>query len=153
MAELLAVHSEGHVAAVEALSSTRDRPLLAQAQKFLAPDTLGNKHTALAARVAAGTAAELATQVVSGQADGAFGVIRPLGGCLLLAWAWGRAAAELACLPDAQRSELATASSDISLLRSKQHRERKKNVTDALLRALGHTRQIISPTGISQSAV
>ena len=80
MAELLAVHSEGLVAAVEALSATSEGPLLAQAQKFLAADMLGNQHTALAARVAAGTAAELATQVASGQADGAFGVIRPLGG-------------------------------------------------------------------------
>lgn len=80
MAELLAVHSEGLVAAVEALSATSEGPLLAQAQKFLAADMLGNQHTALAARVAAGTAAELATQVASGQADGAFGFIRPLGG-------------------------------------------------------------------------
>jgi acetoin utilization deacetylase AcuC-like enzyme len=78
-AELLAVHSEGLVSAVEALSSSTEPALLAYSQKFLGPDLLGSRGTAGAARVAAGIAAELAARVARGEADGAFGVIRPPG--------------------------------------------------------------------------
>ncbi|WIA13662.1 hypothetical protein OEZ85_007224 [Tetradesmus obliquus] len=77
--ELLSVHSAGLIAAVAALSHANQPSDLNQVADHLSPDMLGNRYTYRAARTAAGTAAELARQLVTGQASNGMALIRPAG--------------------------------------------------------------------------
>jgi hypothetical protein len=86
---LLSVHTPGLVAAIDALGpATRFPEQLTIAGAAgggnggappLGPDSLGNCHTARAARLAAGAAAGLAERLVRGEADGGFALVRPAG--------------------------------------------------------------------------
>mgnify|MGYP001810976064 CR=1 FL=1 len=84
--QLLAVHSPGLVAAIDALSHTTQTPQQLAAAGLghhLAPDCLGNRHTARAARLAAGAAAGMAARLARGEADAGFALVRPAGERLL----------------------------------------------------------------------
>ncbi len=78
-AELLRVHSPGLIAAVAALSTAGTAAELALIKGYLGEELLGSCGTHAAARVAAGTAAEVAGRVAKGEAAHAFAVIRPAG--------------------------------------------------------------------------
>eukprot|EP01018_Ginkgo_biloba_P033531 Gb_19579 [translate_table: standard] len=69
--ELEMIHSMEHVSAVE-LTSCR-------MSSYFTPDTYANKHSALAARLAAGLCADLATTIMRGQAQNGFALVRPPG--------------------------------------------------------------------------
>jgi histone deacetylase 6 len=69
--ELVAVHTEVHVDAVE--STARASAVHIDA------DTYANRHSALAARLAAGSVADLAARVVRGELGSAFALVRPPG--------------------------------------------------------------------------
>lgn len=69
--ELLRVHSLEHVDSVELTSH-----LFAS---YFTPDTYANEHSALAARLAAGMCADLASEIFSGRAKNGFALIRPPG--------------------------------------------------------------------------
>lgn len=79
--ELLFVHTQDLINAVATLSGdgAYDAAALSRLQYHIAADTLGNKHTHTAARLAAGTAAEMTQRVVRGEAANGFAVIRPAG--------------------------------------------------------------------------
>ncbi|KAL9256642.1 Histone deacetylase 15-like protein [Drosera capensis] len=69
--ELLKVHSLAHVEAVE---------LTEQAiSSYFTPDTYANKHSAQAARLAAGLCADLTSEIYNGRAKNGFALIRPPG--------------------------------------------------------------------------
>ncbi|KAL3529320.1 hypothetical protein ACH5RR_008642, partial [Cinchona calisaya] len=69
--ELLMIHSTENVETVELTSR-----MLAS---YFTPDTYANQHSALAARLAAGLCADLATAVFSGRAKNGFALVRPPG--------------------------------------------------------------------------
>lgn len=69
--ELELVHSSVHIGAVEA---TQHKDL-----GYFTPDTFANKHSALAARLAAGICADLATAIMTGKAQNGFAAVRPPG--------------------------------------------------------------------------
>ncbi|CAI9113629.1 OLC1v1014265C1 [Oldenlandia corymbosa var. corymbosa] len=69
--ELLAIHSEENVQSVEITSH-----MLAS---YFTPDTYANEHSALAARLAAGLCADLASAIFSGRAKNGFALVRPPG--------------------------------------------------------------------------
>ncbi|KAE8736481.1 Histone deacetylase 15 [Hibiscus syriacus] len=69
--ELQMVHSSEHIAAVD---------LTAQMfSSYFTPDTYANKHSAQAARLAAGLCADLASVIVSGHVKNGFALVRPPG--------------------------------------------------------------------------
>lgn len=69
--ELLKVHSLAHVEAIE---------LTEQAiSSYFTPDTYANKHSAQAARLAAGLCADLTSEIYHGRAKNGFALIRPPG--------------------------------------------------------------------------
>ncbi|KAG0580183.1 hypothetical protein KC19_4G154200 [Ceratodon purpureus] len=70
-AELELVHTAEHVSAVQ---STEENSLT-----YFTPDTYANKHSALAARLAAGICVDLASAIMTGKAHNGFAVIRPPG--------------------------------------------------------------------------
>ncbi|GBF98141.1 histone deacetylase [Raphidocelis subcapitata] len=82
---LLSVHSAALVGAIDALSpgtafpEQLDGAGLSAASPPLAPESLGNRHTARAARLAAGAAAGLAERLARGEADAGFALVRPAG--------------------------------------------------------------------------
>jgi len=79
---LLSVHTPDLVAAVDALSAATLFPeqlTEARVNTVLAPESWGNRHTARAARLAAGAAAGLAERLVRGEADAGFALVRPAG--------------------------------------------------------------------------
>lgn len=79
---LLAVHSPELVAAIDALGPKASYPEQLAASgvgEVLGPESLGNRHTARAARLAAGAAAGLAERLARGEADGGFALVRPAG--------------------------------------------------------------------------
>lgn len=69
--ELQKIHSVENIEAVENTSS-----MLAS---YFTPDTYANEHSALAARLAAGLCADLASAVVFGRAKNGFALVRPPG--------------------------------------------------------------------------
>ncbi len=69
--ELKLVHSSKHVDVVEA---TEHEDLT-----YFTPDTYANKYSALAARLAAGICADLATAIITGKAHNGFALVRPPG--------------------------------------------------------------------------
>ncbi|KAL3684286.1 hypothetical protein R1sor_002308 [Riccia sorocarpa] len=69
--ELRKVHSEAHVDAVEVTCK--------EDLSYFTPDTYANKDSSLAARLAAGISAELATAIVRGEAQNGFALVRPPG--------------------------------------------------------------------------
>lgn len=69
--ELQKIHSPQHVSAVETTSC--------RLSSYFTADTYANEHSALAARLAAGLCADLATVVVTGQAQNGFALVRPPG--------------------------------------------------------------------------
>ncbi|KAL4384371.1 hypothetical protein GQ457_15G001390 [Hibiscus cannabinus] len=69
--ELKMVHSSEHIAAVD---------LTAQMfSSYFTPDTYANEHSALAARLAAGLCADLASAIFSGRIKNGFALVRPPG--------------------------------------------------------------------------
>lgn len=69
--ELQNIHSPQHVSAVETTSC--------RLSSYFTADTYANEHSALAARLAAGLCANLATAVVREQAQNGFALVRPPG--------------------------------------------------------------------------
>ncbi len=69
--ELCRVHTEHHIAAIEATAGGDFRQL--------DPDTYTSSHSALAARLAAGGLIELAAEVAAGRLDNGYALIRPPG--------------------------------------------------------------------------
>ncbi|XP_024524977.1 histone deacetylase 15 isoform X3 [Selaginella moellendorffii] len=69
--ELETVHTHEHVEVVEATSSLES--------SYFTSDTYANGHSALAARLAAGVCADLASAILSGQVDNGFALVRPPG--------------------------------------------------------------------------
>lgn len=69
--ELAMVHTLEHVDAVELTSCN--------ISSYFTPDTYANRHSALAARLAAGICADLATAIMTGQAQNGFALVRPPG--------------------------------------------------------------------------
>ncbi|XP_057814818.1 histone deacetylase 15 isoform X2 [Cryptomeria japonica] len=69
--ELAMVHTSEHVDAVELTSCN--------ISSYFTPDTYANRHSALAARLAAGICADLATAIMTGQAQNGFALVRPPG--------------------------------------------------------------------------
>lgn len=49
---------------------------------YFTPDTYANEHSALAARLAAGLCADLASAIVSGHAKNGFALVRTPGFCI-----------------------------------------------------------------------
>ncbi|KAI8476132.1 MAG: hypothetical protein J3K34DRAFT_514019 [Monoraphidium minutum] len=81
-AALLAVHSPGLVAAIDALSpdtAFAEQLDISGVAACLAPESLGNRHTGRAARLAAGAAAGMAARLARGEADAGFALVRPAG--------------------------------------------------------------------------
>ena len=70
-AELELVHNADHISVVQA---TEGKDL-----SYFTPDTYANKHSALAARLAAGICADLASSIMTGKAHNGFAVVRPPG--------------------------------------------------------------------------
>eukprot|EP00249_Psilotum_nudum_P019805 c27426_g1_i2 orf=1077-3047(-) len=70
-AELEAVHTKEHVDAVEATSNS--------VSSYFTSDTYANQSSALAARLAAGICADLATLIMKGHAQNGFALVRPPG--------------------------------------------------------------------------
>nr|XP_024387376.1 histone deacetylase 15-like isoform X2 [Physcomitrium patens]XP_024387378.1 histone deacetylase 15-like isoform X2 [Physcomitrium patens] len=70
-AELEVVHTANHISAVQA---TERRGL-----SYFTSDTYANEHSALAARLAAGICADLASAIMTGTACNGFAVVRPPG--------------------------------------------------------------------------
>ncbi|KAH9325570.1 hypothetical protein KI387_005748, partial [Taxus chinensis] len=69
--ELAMIHTLEHVNAVELTSR--------KCSSYFTPDTYANRHSALAARLAAGICADLATTIMTGQAQNGFALVRPPG--------------------------------------------------------------------------
>ncbi|XP_031739877.1 histone deacetylase 15 isoform X5 [Cucumis sativus] len=69
--ELEMVHSLENIQAVEVTSNV--------ISCYFTPDTYANKHSAQAARLAAGLCADLASEIVSGRAKNGFALVRPPG--------------------------------------------------------------------------
>ncbi|CAJ1944360.1 unnamed protein product [Sphenostylis stenocarpa] len=69
--ELIMVHSLDHIESVEVTTESLS--------SYFTPDTYANQHSALAARLAAGLCADLASAIVSGQAKNGFALVRPPG--------------------------------------------------------------------------
>lgn len=69
--ELQKIHSPQHVSSVETTSC--------RLSSYFTADTYTNEHSALAARLAAGLCAYLATEVMTGQAQNGFALVRPPG--------------------------------------------------------------------------
>uniref|UniRef100_A0A9I9D9M4 histone deacetylase n=1 Tax=Cucumis melo TaxID=3656 RepID=A0A9I9D9M4_CUCME len=69
--ELEMVHSPENIQAVEVTSNV--------ISCYFTPDTYANKHSAQAARLAAGLCADLASEIVSGRAKNGFALVRPPG--------------------------------------------------------------------------
>jgi acetoin utilization deacetylase AcuC-like enzyme len=79
---LLSVHAPTLVSAIDALSPATLFPeqlTAAGVGAALAPESFGNRHTARAARLAAGAAAGMAERLVRGEADAGFALVRPAG--------------------------------------------------------------------------
>lgn len=80
--QLLAAHSPGLVTAIDALGPDTAFPeqlAIAGVGVFLESDSLGNRRTARAARLAAGAAAGMAARLARGEADAGFALVRPAG--------------------------------------------------------------------------
>ncbi|WVZ11893.1 hypothetical protein V8G54_016423 [Vigna mungo] len=69
--ELITVHSLEHIESVEVTTESLS--------SYFTPDTYANQHSALAARLAAGLCADLASAIVSGRAKNGFALVRPPG--------------------------------------------------------------------------
>ncbi|KDP20091.1 hypothetical protein JCGZ_05860 [Jatropha curcas] len=69
--ELQMVHSLEHIQSVELTSHIFS--------SYFTPDTYANEHSALAARLAAGLCADLASAILSGRAKNGFALVRPPG--------------------------------------------------------------------------
>ncbi|KAG5039329.1 hypothetical protein JHK82_011484 [Glycine max] len=69
--ELITVHSLEHIESVEVTSESLS--------SYFTSDTYANEHSALAARLAAGLCADLASAIVSGRAKNGFALVRPPG--------------------------------------------------------------------------
>ncbi|XP_038879091.1 histone deacetylase 15 isoform X3 [Benincasa hispida] len=69
--ELEKVHSLENIQAVEVTSNV--------ISCYFTPDTYANKHSAQAARLAAGLCADLASEIISGRAKNGFALVRPPG--------------------------------------------------------------------------
>ncbi|KAG2407864.1 Histone deacetylase [Vigna angularis] len=67
----LKVHSLEHIESVEVTTESLS--------SYFTPDTYANQHSALAARLAAGLCADLASAIVSGRAKNGFALVRPPG--------------------------------------------------------------------------
>ncbi|KAJ4961306.1 hypothetical protein NE237_021216 [Protea cynaroides] len=69
--ELQPVHSLEHIEAVDLTSR--------MLSSYFTPDTYANEHSACAARLAAGLCADLATEIMTGNAKNGFALVRPPG--------------------------------------------------------------------------
>ncbi|CAL5198538.1 unnamed protein product [Lathyrus oleraceus] len=69
--ELMMVHSSEHIESVEVTSKLMS--------SYFTSDTYANKHSACAARLAAGLCADLASAIVSGRVKNGFALVRPPG--------------------------------------------------------------------------
>ncbi|KAK7388767.1 hypothetical protein VNO78_23594 [Psophocarpus tetragonolobus] len=69
--ELITVHSLEHIESVEVTTESLS--------SYFTSDTYANQHSALAARLAAGLCADLASAIVSGRAKNGFALVRPPG--------------------------------------------------------------------------
>lgn len=72
LAELELVHTTNHISAVQATERE-------EVTRYFTSDTYANKHSALAARLAAGICADLASAIMTGKAHNGFAVVRPPG--------------------------------------------------------------------------
>ncbi|KAL2338300.1 hypothetical protein Fmac_012746 [Flemingia macrophylla] len=69
--ELIMVHTSEHIESVEVTAES--------ISSYFTSDTYANQHSALAARLAAGLCADLASAIVSGHAKNGFALVRPPG--------------------------------------------------------------------------